>query len=88
MMPRLIIMMLLANSRIRITVVKPPRATPESFCTREITPSTRETASITKPSTVTMCRGAEEKEAILVRAYFTRDLVDHLLSPAVRSCTQ
>ena len=68
--------------------MKPPRATPEIFCTRAMIPSTTDTASITKPSTVTMCSGAEEKEVMLVRAYFTRDLVDHLLSPAVRSCTQ
>ena len=69
-------------------MVKPPRATPEIFCTRAMIPSTTDTASITMPSTVTMCSGAEEKEVMLVRAYFTRDLVDHLLSPAVRSCTQ
>ena len=31
------------------------------------------------------CRGAEAKEEMLVRAYFMRERVDHLLSPAVRS---
>lgn len=41
-----------------------------------------------KPSTVTICSGAEEKELIFVSAYLMSDFVDHLLTPSVRSCTQ
>ena len=80
--------MLPMNSRSRITVVKPPRATPVIFCTREMIPKTSATSSVSTPIPVTRCSGAEEKEVMFVIAYLTRALVDHLLSPAVRSCTQ
>ena len=71
-----------------MTVVNPPRATPDIFCTSAIMPSTNATASMMKPSTVTICSGAEEKELIFVSAYLMSDFVDHLLTPSVRSCTQ
>ena len=58
------------------------------FCTREISPNTTATNSVTTPSTVTRCSGAEEKEAMFVIAYLTSERVDHLLSPTVRSCTR
>ena len=72
----------------KITVVKPGWAVPMIFCTREITPKTTATMSISTPITVTTCSGAEEKEAMFVIAYLMRDLVDHLLTPSVRSCTR
>ena len=76
------------RSSSKITVVKPGWAMPMIFCTREITPNTTATMSVTTPITVTMCSGTEEKEVMLVMAYLISDLVDHLLSPSVRSCTR
>ena len=88
MMPREIIRKLPMMSSSKITVVKPGWAVPMIFCTREMTPNTTATMSVRTPITVTICSGAEEKEAILVMAYLMRDLVDHLLTPSVRSCTR
>ena len=53
MMPRLIITRLLENSWIRMTVVKPPNACPNSFCTRAMPPNTREASSMSAPRMVT-----------------------------------
>lgn len=86
-MPTLIIIMLLENSCKIITVVKPPRATPIIFCTSATMLMTTETISMTAPRKVTICIGAVEKEVIFRRAYFVSAAVDHLDSPAVRSCT-
>ena len=43
--------------------------------------------SVMIPNTVTRCSGMDEKDPMFVIAYFTSALVDHLLSPAVRSRT-
>ena len=70
-----------------MTVVKPPRAVPAIFCTRAMTPSTTEVSRVITPKTVTRCSGMAVKAVILETAYFIRDQVDHLDSPAVRSRT-
>ena len=64
MMPKLIMIKLAESSRRRITVVKPSTATPMVFCTSEMALNIALTMSMTTPSTVVMCSGAEEKEPI------------------------
>ena len=49
------------NSSRIITVVKPPSATPVSFCTSAVMENTIEMISVMIPSTVTRCSGKEEK---------------------------
>ncbi len=71
-----------------ITVVKPPSAAPENFCTSAMMPNTTAQTRVTAPRIVTMWSGAEDYDEMLVRAYSLSDFVDHLLSPAVRSRTQ
>ena len=68
MMPREIMMRLPVKSSSRITVVKPPRATPASFCARATTPKTTAVTSMRMPRAVTICSGAEEKEPMLLMA--------------------
>ena len=57
------------NSSRIITVVKPPSATPVSFCASAVMENTIEMISVMIPRTVTRCSGKEKNEPMLVIAY-------------------
>ena len=65
-----------------MTVVKPSNACPPKYLTSDSTAMITAKMNMNPPATVTICNGTEEKAAIFVTAYFTRDQVDHLDSPA------
>ena len=65
-----------------ITVVNPSKEYPSKYFTIEYTPNITAKMKNIIPHPVTSCIGAAEKEVILLMAYLTSDLKDHLDSPS------